>query len=69
MLAELAPAGRVGATTGFAITFTVTSVTLTPPVLGLVADHAPGPTGRSGSSSTGLLDARVRSGTYGARAA
>ncbi len=40
MLAELAPAGRVGATTGFAITFTVTSVTLTPPVLGLVADLA-----------------------------
>jgi MFS family permease len=40
MLAELAPAGRVGATTGFAITFTVTAVTLTPPVLGLVADLA-----------------------------
>ncbi|WP_028067181.1 MFS transporter [Solirubrobacter soli] len=40
MLAELAPAGRVGATTGFAITFTVTAVTLTPPVLGLVADVA-----------------------------
>jgi sugar phosphate permease len=40
MLAEIAPAGRVGATTGFAITFTVTAVTLTPPVLGLVADLA-----------------------------
>jgi len=40
MLAELAPAGRVGATTGFAITFTVTAVKLTPPVLGLVADLA-----------------------------
>jgi MFS transporter, ACS family, aldohexuronate transporter len=40
MLAELSPPGRVGATTGFAITFTVTAVTLTPPVLGLVADLA-----------------------------
>ena len=38
MLAELSPPDRVGATTGFAITFTVTSVTLTPPVLGAVAD-------------------------------
>jgi MFS family permease len=40
MLAEISPPDRVGATTGFAITFTVTSVTLTPPVLGAVADAA-----------------------------
>jgi predicted MFS family arabinose efflux permease len=40
MLAELSPPDRVGATTGFAITFTVTAVTLTPPLLGLVADLA-----------------------------
>jgi sugar phosphate permease len=40
MLAEFSPPERVGATTGFAITFTVTSVTLTPPVLGAVADLA-----------------------------
>jgi sugar phosphate permease len=38
MLAEISPPDRVGATTGFAITFTVTAVMLTPPVLGLVAD-------------------------------
>jgi MFS family permease len=40
MLAELSPPDRVGATTGFAISFIVTSVTLTPPVLGAVADLA-----------------------------
>jgi MFS family permease len=40
MLAEISPPDRVGATTGFAITFTVTSVMLTPPVLGTVADVA-----------------------------
>ena len=38
MLAEFSPPDRVGATTGWAITFTVTAVTLTPPLLGLVAD-------------------------------
>jgi MFS family permease len=40
MLAEAAPPGRVGATTGFAITFVTCAVTLTPPVFGLVADLA-----------------------------
>ena len=38
MLAEFSPPDRVGATTGWAITFTVTAVTLTPPLFGLVAD-------------------------------
>jgi MFS family permease len=38
MLAEAAPPDRVGATTGFAITFVTCAVTLTPPLFGLVAD-------------------------------
>ena len=68
MLAELAPAGRVGATTGFAITFTVTAVTLS------TAGARPGR--RSAGTYraiwvvlAGLLGARVRSGAAGARAA
>jgi MFS family permease len=40
MLAEAAPPDRVGATTGFAITFVTCAVTLTPPLFGLVADLA-----------------------------
>lgn len=40
MLAEAAPPDRVGATTGFAITFVVCAVTVTPPLFGLVADLA-----------------------------
>jgi predicted MFS family arabinose efflux permease len=40
MLAEAAPPDRIGATTGFAITFVVCAVTVTPPLFGLVADLA-----------------------------
>ena len=68
MLAELSPPGRVGATTGFAITFTVTAVTLTPPVLGLVADLA-GTYRAIWAVLAGLLALRVHPGAAGARTA
>ena len=61
MLAELSPPDRVGATTGFAITFTVTAVTLTPPVLGAGGRRdrdLPRDLGRA----RGAAGARVRSG-------
>jgi MFS family permease len=40
MVAEAAGPERVGAATGFAITFVVTAVALTPPLFGFVADQA-----------------------------
>ncbi len=38
MIAEAAGPERVGAATGFVLTFTQLGITLTPPLLGLVAD-------------------------------
>lgn len=40
MLAESAGPARVGAATGFALTFTVTAITISPPLYGLAADLA-----------------------------
>lgn len=40
VLAELAGPRRVGAATGFAVTFTQLAIALTPPVYGLIADQA-----------------------------
>jgi MFS family permease len=40
LLAEMAGPKRVGAATGFAVTFTQVAISLTPPVYGLVADVA-----------------------------
>jgi hypothetical protein len=38
MLAEAAGPARVGAATGFALTFTIAAITLSPPLYGLAAD-------------------------------
>jgi MFS family permease len=40
LLAEMAGPRRVGAATGFAVTFTQVAISLTPPVFGLIADVA-----------------------------
>jgi MFS family permease len=38
MITEVAERGRVGAATGFAVTFTIAAVTVTPPLMGVIVD-------------------------------